>query len=127
MPALAPSLRSPLCCRLGFLRTTIHNASHDRGEAVLHSGLLPAPFNGDVHFRSPFSARLMISIDEAYVDSAAPNAEAMKNGRGLVVKGKFVKLHVSDDQTLLFGECQGSGKDPYRCSSDFARAEAPTH
>jgi SWIM zinc finger len=69
----------------------------------------------------------MISIDEAYVDAAAPNADAAKNGRGLVLKGKFVKLHTSDDGTLLFGECQGSGKEPYRCSSDFARPEQPTH
>jgi hypothetical protein len=69
----------------------------------------------------------MISIDEAYVDAAAPNADAAKNGRGLVLKGKFVKLHTSEDGTLLFGECQGSGKEPYRCSSDFARPEQPTH
>ena len=69
----------------------------------------------------------MISIDEAYVDSAAPNPEAAKNGRGLVLKSKFVKLHISEDGTLIFGECQGSGKEPYRCSSDFARPEQPTH
>ena len=55
----------------------------------------------------------MISIDEAFVDSAAPNSDAAKNGRGLVLKNKFVKLCVSDDQTILFGECQGSGKEPY--------------
>jgi len=69
----------------------------------------------------------MISIDEAYVDSAAPNPEAGKNGRGLVLKAKFVKLHISEDGTLLFGECQGSGKEPYHCSCDFARPEQPTH
>jgi uncharacterized Zn finger protein len=69
----------------------------------------------------------MISIDEAYVDSAAPNSDAAKNGRGLVLKGKFVKLHISDDETLIFGECQGSGKEPYQCSIDFARADQPTH
>ncbi len=69
----------------------------------------------------------MISIDEAYVDAAAPNTEAAKNGRGLVLKGKFLKLHHDSDETLLFGECQGSGKEPYRCSSDFARADQPTH
>ena len=70
----------------------------------------------------------MIAIDEAYVDSAAPNAEAVKNGRGLVLKNKFLELHISEDDTILFGECQGSGKEPYRCSSDFARpgpADAP--
>ena len=69
----------------------------------------------------------MISIDEAYVNSAAPNPEAIKNGRGLVLKNKFTKFLISEDESLLFGECQGSGKEPYRCSSDFARPEQPTH
>lgn len=69
----------------------------------------------------------MISIDENFVDAAAPNADAAKNGRALVLKGKFLKLYTSDDGTLLFGHCQGSGKDPYICSSDFALPEAPVH
>ena len=69
----------------------------------------------------------MITIDETYVDSAAPNADASKNGRALVLKNKLAKLQISDDGTLLFGECQGSGKQPYQCSSDFARPEQPTH
>jgi hypothetical protein len=69
----------------------------------------------------------MISIDDAYVDAAAPNADATKNGRGLVLKNKLANLHISDDGTLLFGECQGSGKQPYRCSCDFARPDQPTH
>lgn len=69
----------------------------------------------------------MIAIDEGYVDSAAPNADAAKNGRGLVLKKKFLRLHVSEDGALLFGECQGSGKEPYRCSCDFARPDQPTH
>ena len=69
----------------------------------------------------------MISIDEGYVESAAPNSDAMKNGRGLVVKGKFLALHIDADETILFGQCQGSGKEPYQCSSDFARPEQPTH
>lgn len=68
----------------------------------------------------------MIPIDDAYVDAAAPNADAAKNGRGLVLKNKFGKLHVSDDGDLLFGECQGSGKAPYLVSADFARPEQPT-
>jgi hypothetical protein len=69
----------------------------------------------------------MISIDEGFVDAAAPNADAAKNGRALVLKNKFLKLHASEDGTLLFGHCQGSGKDPYLCSSDFAVPEAPVH
>lgn len=69
----------------------------------------------------------MISLDESTVDSLAPNADAIKNGRALVLKSKFLKLHKSEDETLLFGECQGSGKDPYRCSCDFANPAKPTH
>ena len=55
----------------------------------------------------------MIAIDESYVDSAAPNADAMKNGRALVVKGKFAALHLDTDETLILDECQGSGTVPY--------------
>lgn len=69
----------------------------------------------------------MITLDDSTVDSAAPNPEAIKNGRGLVLKNKFTKFHISEDETIIFGECQGSGKEPYRCSSDFARADQPTH
>jgi hypothetical protein len=69
----------------------------------------------------------MIAIDEAYVESAAPNADAVKNGRGLVLKGKFLSFSIDADETILFGQCQGSGKEPYDCSSDFARADQPTH
>jgi len=69
----------------------------------------------------------MPTIDEAFVDGAAPNAAAAKNGRGLVLKGAFQSLHKSDDDTLLFGECKGSGKQPYRCSSDFIQPDKPVH
>jgi hypothetical protein len=69
----------------------------------------------------------MISIAESYVISAAPNADAGKNGRGLVLKNKFTHLNVSEDGTVLFGQCQGSGKEPYNCSCDFARPDQPTH
>ena len=69
----------------------------------------------------------MISIDAAYVDAAAPNADAARNGAALVLKGKFRKLWISPDETLLFGECQGSGASPYSCSCDFIRPESPTH
>jgi hypothetical protein len=69
----------------------------------------------------------MIAIDEGAVDAAAPNSEAIKNGRGLVLKNKFTAFHISDDETILFGECQGSGREPYRCSCDFARPDKPTH
>ena len=69
----------------------------------------------------------MVTIDEASVSSAAPNADALKNGRALVAKGKFTNLGTDADGTVLFGECAGSGKTPYRVSCDFARADQPTH
>jgi SWIM zinc finger len=69
----------------------------------------------------------MISIDQAFIDTAAPNAEAAKNGRGLVLKNKFISLHQSEDETLWFGHCQGSGKSPYLCSADFAVPEKPVY
>jgi hypothetical protein len=67
----------------------------------------------------------MISIIDNYVDSVAPNSEAAKNGRGLVRKEYLKKRHISEDETILFGECLGSGKEPYRCSCDFLRPDAP--
>lgn len=69
----------------------------------------------------------MLSLDDAYVDSLAPNADAIKNGRALVLKKKFLALHIDEDGTLLFGSCQGSGASPYRCSCDFRNPAAPTH
>jgi hypothetical protein len=69
----------------------------------------------------------MISITQDFIEAAAPNAEAAKNGRGLVLKNKFLALHHSPDETLWFGECQGSGKTPYLCSADFAVAEKPVY
>jgi hypothetical protein len=69
----------------------------------------------------------MIPLDEGAVDAAAPNADAAKNGRGLVIKGKFLSLSIDPDETVIFGECQGSGSKPYQCSCDFERPESPTH
>lgn len=69
----------------------------------------------------------MISINEQFIESAAPNADASKNGRALVVKGKFAGLHFDSDETILFGQCAGSGKQPYSVSCDFARADQPTY
>lgn len=66
-------------------------------------------------------------INESWVESAAPNADAAKNGRALVVKGKFAALHVDEAETILFGQCAGSGKEPYAVSCDFARADQPTY
>ncbi len=69
----------------------------------------------------------MIEINEDFVDAEAPNSNAIKNGRGLVVKGKFVALHQSADNSLIFGECAGSGKSNYACSCDFVDPSKPVY
>ncbi|MDP1563812.1 MAG: hypothetical protein Q8M16_20715 [Pirellulaceae bacterium] len=67
----------------------------------------------------------MISIDEHFIMSVAPNADTAKNGRSLLLKGQFSQPSISAEKTLIFGHCQGSGKTPYACSCDFANAATP--
>lgn len=67
----------------------------------------------------------MNQLTESYIDSLALNINAIKNGKELVKKNKFSTLCTSPDQTLIFGECKGSGSTPYICSIDFIKAEAP--
>ena len=69
----------------------------------------------------------MLDLDSDFVNGEAPNANAIKNGRGLVGKGKFVKLNKSSDETLIFGECSGSGKSNYACSCDFVVKSKPVY
>ena len=68
-----------------------------------------------------------MQIDEAFADSQAPNANAIKNARGVVIKKKLVGLFRSADGTLLFGDCKGSGKDNYRPSADFSDPNKPVY
>ncbi|MCQ4087904.1 SWIM zinc finger domain-containing protein [Saccharibacillus sp. JS10] len=67
----------------------------------------------------------MLQLTSSHIDSLAPNAAAIKNGRGLVQQNKFVKLQISEQGDLLFGECAGSGKSNYICSVDFVNPENP--
>ncbi|MBP1963755.1 SWIM zinc finger family protein [Paenibacillus aceris] len=64
-------------------------------------------------------------LTEAYVDSLALNSSAIKNGKDLVKKNSFPLLCQSEDGTIIFGECKGSGKDPYRCSVDGQKEGSP--
>ena len=68
-----------------------------------------------------------MQINEAYADSQAPNAAAIKNARGVVLKRKLVGLFRSADGTLLFGDCRGSGAENYRPSADFADPSKPVY
>src|SRR3982751_4855671 len=68
-----------------------------------------------------------MEINEAFADSQAPNAAAIKNARGVVIKRKLVGLFRSADGTLMFGDCKGSGKDNYRPSADFSDPAKPVY
>jgi len=68
-----------------------------------------------------------MQIDEAFVDSQAPNAAAIKNARGVVIKKKLVGLFKSADGSLLFGDCKGSGAENYRPSADFSDPLKPVY
>jgi hypothetical protein len=68
-----------------------------------------------------------MQIDEAFVDSQAPNAAAIKNARGVVLKRKLAGLFRSADGTLLFGDCQGSGAENYCPSADFSDPATPVY
>src|SRR5882672_2011059 len=68
-----------------------------------------------------------MEINEAFADSLAPNAAAIKNARGVVIKRKFVGLFRSADGTLIFGDCKGSGAENYRPSADFSDPTKPVY
>jgi len=67
---------------------------------------------------------MAINITTKEVDLLAPNAEAARNGLELSKKN-LSNLSKSADGTLIFGECAGSGKNPYHCSADYQDEKAP--
>lgn len=69
----------------------------------------------------------MLKITEEFINSIAPNQNAVTNGLGLVKKNSFVKLYISKDETVLFGECKGSGASNYITSADFINQESPVY
>ena len=66
-----------------------------------------------------------MNITTKLIEELAPNAAAAKNGRDLVSKNKFSNLYKSTDETVIWGECAGSGKNPYSCSVDFIDESNP--
>lgn len=59
-------------------------------------------------------------ITDELVRSLAPNSAAIFNGKKISANGDFSGLSKTADETLIFGECRGSGKNPYRTSADFS-------
>lgn len=62
---------------------------------------------------------------EQYILLQAPNPAAAENGRKLSKKGSFSARRRTEDGTLYWAECAGSGKNPYRVSIDLSRPEEP--
>ena len=54
------------------------------------------------------------------IRSLAPNDAAFANARKISSHGDFLSHHKTADETLIFGECRGSGKIPYSTSADFS-------
>lgn len=67
----------------------------------------------------------MFPITQELIDLSAPNATASANGKKISQKGGFIRLCKSADDTLLFGECSGSGKKNYATSADFINPDHP--
>ncbi|MDH6308765.1 hypothetical protein M2451_001331 [Dysgonomonas sp. PFB1-18] len=66
-----------------------------------------------------------MEITQKKIEELAPNADAAKNGRDLVKKNKFANLKISAEKNLIWGECAGSGKNPYFCSADYIEENNP--
>lgn len=59
-------------------------------------------------------------ITEQLVTSSAPNDSAVTNARKISLTGGFTSLKKTADETLIYGECKGSGKNSYITSADFS-------
>ena len=66
-----------------------------------------------------------MELTERSILLQAPNPAAAENGRKLSQAGKFSGLHRTEDGSLYWGECAGSGERPYRVSIDWTDPQAP--
>ncbi len=66
-----------------------------------------------------------MEITKAFIASFAPDSSSFSNGESLVRKGNFIKLCKDTENTVIFGECSGSGSKPYFVSVDFINPESP--
>ena len=60
------------------------------------------------------------SITEEFISSNAVNSSALSNAKKISNTGGFRKLCKSADETLIFGDCYGSGSKPYNASVDLS-------
>lgn len=59
-------------------------------------------------------------LTKAMIEQMAVNDSALANGKKLADKGCFANLKKTEDSTVYWGECAGSGKNPYRTSVDMS-------
>ncbi|MGM9998325.1 MAG: SWIM zinc finger family protein [Candidatus Bruticola sp.] len=67
----------------------------------------------------------MTLIDEESIVSLAPSAAAAKNGLQLSKLEKFSNRCQSEDGTLYWADCSGSGSSVYKTSADFTDIKKP--
>jgi hypothetical protein len=68
---------------------------------------------------------MSLEVSEDLLHAIVSKEKALSDGRTLAKKGAFKNLKRLDDQTLLWGECQGSGAKPYELSVDLI-GDTPT-
>lgn len=59
------------------------------------------------------------NINEDFIISAAVNSASVANARKISRTNGFYSLKKTADNTLIYGECKGSGSKPYYTSVDF--------
>ena len=59
-------------------------------------------------------------LTEEYVQRNAVNASALANARKISTKDEFSGRKITADKTLIYGDCKGSGKEPYHTSVDVS-------
>jgi hypothetical protein len=66
-----------------------------------------------------------MTITETFIEQFAGNHQAVQTAQELVEQGDFISLSKSEDLSVLFGNCVGSGAEPYITSVDFLDPEHP--
>lgn len=60
-----------------------------------------------------------VAIDLMAVQQLATDQASLNAAAGLVKPGKWSGVGISEDETLIWGECAGSGANPYRVMADL--------
>lgn len=66
-----------------------------------------------------------MNITDEYIKRISVNDSAYKNGIALVKSKSFLKFNISQDESVIFSECVGSAKTPYKVQVDFFDNDNP--